>query len=65
MQRAEPFGCRILLVNETTRIWKGAQALKQTDLKTGDEIRLNLTAELPSKPSSCAGLWIVDNPVKL
>lgn len=64
MQRPEPFGHRILPMSETTKIWKGEQALKQSDLKPGDEIRFKLTAELPGKSSRCAEMWIVDNPVK-
>jgi hypothetical protein len=63
MQRPEPFGRRILPASEATKIWKGEQALKLTDLKTGDEIRFNLTAELPGKPSSCAEMWLIDGAV--
>lgn len=64
MQRPEPFGRRILPMSGETKIWKGEQALKQSDLKPGVEVRFNLTAELPGKPSSCAGMWVMDNPVK-
>ena len=61
MQRPEPFGRRILLLNEATKFWKGEQALKLADLKVGDELLFNLTAELPGKRSSATEIRLVDN----
>lgn len=61
MQRPEPFGRRILLLSEATKFWKGEQALKLADLKVGNELLFNLTAELPGKPSSAAEIRLVDD----
>jgi hypothetical protein len=41
-----------------TKVWKGEQLVKLTDLKPGDELYLNLTAELPGKPAQATDLWI-------
>jgi hypothetical protein len=59
MQRPEPFGRRILPFNETTKIWKGGQPIKAADLKVGDELRCNLTTDLPGKAQQAAGIWLV------
>lgn len=59
MQRPQDFGQRILPVNDATTVWKGDQELKLADLKTGDEFRLNLTTELPGKPSHAAEIRLV------
>lgn len=64
MQRPQDIGQRILPVTDTTQVWKGEAALKLTDLKMGDEIRINLTAELPGKTSRCAEIWLVEPPVE-
>ena len=54
MQRPEPFGRRILLVSDDTKVWKSDQQVKLPELKPGDKFRINLTAELPGKPSRVA-----------
>jgi hypothetical protein len=67
MQRPEPFGHRILLITGSTQVWKSDQPLNLTDLKPGDEFRLNLTTEQPGKPGDCAEIWLVESsaePVK-
>jgi len=61
MQRPEPFGRRILPVKGATKFSKGAQALKLADLKVGDELLFNITAELPGKPASATEIRLVDD----
>lgn len=62
MQRPEPFGRRILLVSDATHIWKGRQEMKLAELKMGDEIRINLTTELPGQKSRAAEIWLLEDP---
>lgn len=64
MQRPKPFGHSIVRISEATKVLKGDQALKPTDLKIGDEIRFNLTAEMPGKPSQATEIWTVESPAK-
>ncbi|WP_395735453.1 hypothetical protein [Prosthecobacter sp.] len=65
MQRSQDIGGRILLVNDTTRVWKGDQQVKLTDLKEGDALLFNRSAELPGKPSVCTDLWIGEDTHKM
>ena len=58
MKRPPDIGHSILRVNERTRIWKENAALKLNDLKVGNELRFNLTGELPGKPAVCTDVWI-------
>ncbi|MES2595947.1 MAG: hypothetical protein V4662_11455 [Verrucomicrobiota bacterium] len=62
MQRPQDIAQQILPVSEATKVWKGDKALTLTDLKVGDEARVNLTAELPGKPSRAAEIWLVEPP---
>lgn len=64
MQRPEPFGQSIVRIRQTTKVWIGNQALKKTDLKTGDEISPNLAAEISGKPSQAKEIWTVESPAK-
>lgn len=65
MQRPQDIGSRILLVNDATRVWKADQQVKLADLKEGDALLFNRTAELPGKPSCCTDLWIGEETHKL
>ena len=58
MKRPPDIGRSILRVNERTRVWKDDAALKLSDLKSGNVLRLNLTGELPGKPAVCTDLWV-------
>lgn len=64
MQRPQDIAQRILPVNAATKVWKGDKALTLRDLKVGDEARVNLTTELPGKPSQAAEIWLVEPPVE-
>ena len=65
MQRPEPFARRILLVNQNSKVWKGDQAVNLSDLKLGDEIRFNSTADLNGKPAYATEIWVVEDPAKV
>jgi hypothetical protein len=52
-------------VNDATRVWKADQQVKLADLKAGDVLLFNRTAELPGKPSTCTDLWIGEETHKL
>lgn len=65
MQRPQDIGSCIVLVNDATRVWKADQQVKLADLKAGDVLLFNRTAELPGKPSTCTDLWIGEETHKL
>jgi uncharacterized protein Usg len=65
MQRAPDIGSCIIRVNDATRVWKADQQVKLADLRVGDALLFNLTAELPGKYSNCTDLWIGEETHKL
>lgn len=65
MQRAPDIAASIIRVNDTTRVWQADQQVKRADLKAGDALLFNRTAELPGKPSVCTDLWIGEETHKL
>jgi hypothetical protein len=65
MQRPQDIGSCIVQVNDATRVWKADQQVKLADLKAGDVLLFNRTAELPGKPSTCTDLWIGEETHKL
>jgi hypothetical protein len=65
MQRPQDIGSCTVQVNDTTRVWKGELQVKLADLKAGDVLLFNRTAELPGKPSHCTDLWIGEETHKL
>ncbi|MCX6853245.1 MAG: hypothetical protein NTY98_30520 [Verrucomicrobia bacterium] len=65
MQRPQDIGSCIVQVNDFTRVWKADQQVKLADLKAGDVLLYNRTAELPGKPSCCTDLWIGEETHKL
>ncbi|HEY6167730.1 MAG TPA: hypothetical protein VI454_06800 [Verrucomicrobiae bacterium] len=58
MERIPDIGHAELLVTADTRVWKGDQQMKLTDLAVGDALLINLTGELPGKPSHCMDIWV-------
>ncbi len=48
MERPPDIGRTELLVNGDTRVWKGDQQAKLTDLAVGDALLVNLTGERPA-----------------
>lgn len=51
-------GCAELRVSDPTRVWKGEQQVKLSDLAAGDLLLVNLTGELPGKAATCTDIWI-------
>ncbi|MEY4484172.1 MAG: hypothetical protein RL693_1624 [Verrucomicrobiota bacterium] len=45
-------------VTDQTRVWKGNQQIKLTDLVAGDELLYNRSAETATSPSQCLDLWV-------
>lgn len=64
MQRPEPFGHSVLVVTEDTKIWKADQPLKYGDLKIGDELRFNVSTELPGRPSQAVAMTMMGNSIE-
>ena len=65
MQRPQDISSCILQVNDATRVWKADHQVKLADLKAGDVLLFNRTAELPGMPSQCTDLWIGEETHKL
>ncbi|HZK82172.1 MAG TPA: hypothetical protein VFC46_13915 [Humisphaera sp.] len=57
MQRPPDIGRVELLVNADTRVWKGGQRVKLSDLAIGDALLVNLTGEQTGAPSHCTDVW--------
>lgn len=58
MEKPPDIGRAELRVSAETRVWKGEQQVKLSDLAVGDALLINLTAEQPSAPSQCTDIWI-------
>jgi hypothetical protein len=65
MERPNDIGRAELRVNAETRVWKGAQQLKLSDLAVGDSLVVDLTSEQPGSPSRCTDIWVGDETQKL
>lgn len=65
MQRPQDSGRSLLRVNAETRVWKGDSPIKPADLRVDDVLLVNLTAELPGKPSRCSDIWVGADTHKL
>ena len=51
-------GRKELLVDDHTRVWKGDQQIKLTDLAAGDQLIFNRTARTPTSQGRCMDLWV-------
>jgi hypothetical protein len=58
MRQPPDIGRTELLVNADTRVWKGDQQVKLTDLALRDQLLVNLSGESPGKPSRCTDIWV-------
>lgn len=58
MQQPPDIARAEFLVNEKTRVWKGEQQVKLSDLSVKDVILLNVTGEAAGKPSHCTDIWV-------
>ena len=46
------------LVDGQTRVWKGDQEVKLSDLAVGDELLANFTGSNPQHPRRCTDIWV-------
>ncbi len=58
MEQPPDFGRTELLVDGDTRVWKGDQRIKLSDLAPKDQLLVNLSGESPGKPSHCTDIWV-------
>jgi len=65
MQQPEDIAQSLLLVTPATRVWKGAAQVKLVDLKVGDLVRFNCTAEQVGLPTHCTDLWVGEDTFSL
>lgn len=65
MKRPPDIGRSELRIVPETRVWKGAETVKLSDIAIGDALLFNLTAELPGKPAYCTDIWIGEDTHKL
>jgi len=47
-----------LLVDTSTRVWKGDKQVKLSEIAVGDALLVNVSGESPGKPSRCTEIWI-------
>jgi hypothetical protein len=64
-KKQDDLGKKELLVTDETRVWKGAQQVKLSDLAAGDELLFNLTGKTADNPGRCTDIWIGDDTHKL
>ena len=58
MERPPDIGRSELRVTDATRVWKGEEQVKLSDLAVGDALLVNLTGEQNGAPSVCTDIWI-------
>lgn len=57
METPPPYGRSLLRFGPETPVWNDQAPATVADIQPGAQIRVNLTAELPGRPSQCAGIW--------
>lgn len=57
-KKQDDLGKKELLVKDETRVWKGAERVKLTDLAAGDELLFNLTGKTADSPGWCTDIWV-------
>jgi hypothetical protein len=65
MEKPPDIGRTELRVAPETRVWKGDQQVKLSDLAVGDALLVNLTSEQAGAPSVCTEIWIGPDTHKL
>jgi hypothetical protein len=65
MELEPDLGQSTLRVTPETRVWRGEQQIKLTDLSVGDLLLVNVTAELPGQPAHCTDIWVGEDTHKL
>jgi hypothetical protein len=65
MEKPPDIGRSELRVSDETRVWKGSEPAKLSDLAVGDALLVNVTAELPMQPSRCTDIWVGEDTHKL
>jgi hypothetical protein len=65
MVQPDDIGQSELLVTPETRVWRGDQQIKLSDLAVSDVLLANVSAELPDQRSHCTDIWVGDDTHKL
>jgi len=65
MEREPDLGQNILAVTPETRVWRGDQPAKLSDLAVGDLLLVNVTGEVPGQPAHCTDIWVGEDTHKL
>ena len=65
MVRPPDIGQSELQVTPETRVWRGDQPAKLSDLAVGDVLLANVSAELPGQRSHCTDIWVGEDTHKL
>ena len=65
MELEPDLGQSILQVTPETRVWRGEQQIKLSDLAVGDLLLVNVTGELPGQPAHCTDIWVGEDTHKL
>ena len=64
MELEPDLGASILNVTPETRVWQGEQQAKLEDLKVGDLLLVNTTAEVSGQPAHCTDIWVGEDTHK-
>jgi hypothetical protein len=64
MELEPDLGQSLLLVTPETRVWRGVQQIKLSDLAVGDLLLVNVTGELPGQPAHCTDIWVGEDTHK-
>lgn len=65
MEQPKPIARTELRVTPETKVWKGDAQVALADLKAGDVLLANVTAEQKDNPSRCTEIWIGADTHKL
>jgi hypothetical protein len=65
MEQVPDLGQNILLVTPETRVWRGEQRVKLSDLAVGDLILADVTGEFAGQPAHCTDIWVGEDTHKL
>ena len=57
MEQPPDIGRTELRINADTRVWKG-DSRAGDDLAVGDVLLVNVSGELPGRPSKCLDVWV-------
>jgi hypothetical protein len=65
MVQVPDLGQKVLLVTPETRVWRGEQQVKLSDIAVGDQLLVDMSGEFPGQPAHCTDIWVGEDTHKL